>query len=246
LITVKKNNLTFKVIQVCNEGPNWWLTNYVNWESHTFDVFDKLLKKDMTFLDIGTFSGQTVLYAAQKVDKVYAVELDPRAYNACKQNIQANQYDNVVLEHAALSDSDGVTLIEDDRIGTSGCYMISGERSGGTKVNSYTIETLMNKWNLQKCDFLKMDIEGGEETCLPAMNSFFDKYDPLFYLSVHKHLGATAQTVDASTRHYKYVYDRTYTNVRDKLCEVIDSQSSSHGDQDYLFSNKKIEELLST
>jgi len=241
MIIVKKNSLSFKVAQVCNEGFGWWLTNYVNWEEHTFDVFDKFLKKDMIYLDIGTFSGQTVLYAAQKVDKVYAVELDPHAYSACKQNIQVNEYDNVVLEHAALSDSDGETFIEKNRIGSSGCYMIP---QGEIKVDSYTIESLMRSWKIQSCDFLKMDIEGGEETCLPAMSSFFEEHDPLFYLSVHKHLGATAKTIVDSTEHYKYVYDKSYSNIKDSLYEVIHSQPSSHGEQDYLFSNNTIEELL--
>ncbi len=240
-IIVKKNNLSFKVAEVCHEGPNWWLTNYIKWEKHTFDIFDKLLKKDMIYLDIGTFSGQTVLYAAQKVNKVYAVELDPNAYKACRKNIQVNEYSNVVLEHAALSDTDGETFIEKSRVGSSGCYMIP---QGEIKVNSYTIESLMKKWKLDGCDFIKMDIEGGEEICLPAMKSFFKKYNPLFYLSVHKELGANSKTIVDSTKNYKYVYDQSYSNIKENLYEIINSQPSSHGEQDYLFSNKPIEKIL--
>ena len=241
MIEVEKNDVSFKVAKVCKEGYHWWLINYKNWEEHTFDVFDKLLKKDMIYFDMGTFSGHTVLYAAQKVNKVYAVELDPRAYDACMQNIQINKYDNVVLEHAALSNVDGQSFIAQDRIGTSGCFMTS---HGQIKVNSYTIESLMNKWDLNKCDFLKMDIEGGEETCLPAMKSFFKKHDPLFYLSVHKHLGVTPKTIVESTKNFKYVYDKSFSNIKDNLYQVIESQPNSHGEQDYLFSNKTIEELL--
>lgn len=233
-VDINRNGVKFKVSHVCNEGLGWWENNYLGWETYTFKVFDKMLKKDMIYFDLGTFTGHTLLYASQKVSSVYGVELDPRAFEACKQNVITNGYSNVKLSHAAISDKDGEVGIHTGRIGSSGCYMM--ERSlSEVGVRSLTIESLMNEWEVKSCDFVKMDIEGGEEFCLPAMQNFFETYKPILYLSVHKHLGATSTTVVESTNCFNYVYDKNFNNVKDALGDIIDSSDSEHGEQDYLF-----------
>lgn len=237
-LKVVKNKLTFKVGKTCNEGFGWWTINYPMWENFTFEIFDKVLKKDMIFFDIGTFSGHTTLYAAQKVKYVFGVDLDPMAYKACLHNIKINGYKNVQIEHTALASKSGETFIDESKIGSSGCHMTT---NGIVKVDSKTIEELMSIWNLDKCDFIKMDIEGGEENCLPAMKNFFETYNPILFLSVHKHLGAKAKTIVDSTNNYKYVYDSNFVNVKSNLYETIMSRGEDHSLQDYLFTNNLID-----
>jgi FkbM family methyltransferase len=236
-LKIEKNHLTFKVGKTCNEGFGWWTNNYPTWENHTFEIFDKFLNKEMIFFDIGTFSGHTTLYAAQKVKSVFGVDLDPMAYKACLHNIKINKYKNVQIEHTALANKSGETFIDEGTIGSSGCHM---SKNGSVKVDSKTIEELMSIWNINKCDFIKMDIEGGEENCLPAMKKFFETYKPILFLSVHKHLGAKPQTIVDSTIDYEYVYDSKYENVKDSLYETIMSRGSGHSLQDYLFTNKPV------
>ncbi len=242
---VNKNNLSFEVVKSCNHPEVWWKNNYPGWEEHTFHFFDRLLKEDMTYFDIGTYCGLTILYACQKVRHAYGIDIDPSAFDACHSNIQVNNFKNVTLELAGLSGKDAARHIVDSLQGTSGCRLgAPGTYQNNTKVECFTIESLINRWNVEKCDFIKMDIEGAEEECLPMMGSFFETYDPIFYLSVHKHLGATAKTIVESTQHYKYVYDKSYNNVYDNLYEEIESRAHSHGEQDYLFSSKPLDNLL--
>tara|TARA_R100001510_G_C7653858_1_gene212344 strand:- start:2966 stop:3691 length:726 start_codon:yes stop_codon:yes gene_type:complete len=235
---INRNDIEFKVSHASNQGLSWWKYNYNNWEPHTFKVFDKLLKKDMVYLDIGTYTGHTLLYVAQKVKTVCGIELDPEAFKACEKNIETNNYSNVKLVHAAISNEDGEVGIEEGRIGSSGCYMT--DSSSDTKVKSMTIESFMKKCEIKTCDFIKMDIEGGEEICLPAMQNFFKTYKPILYISLHKHLGATSHTLVESTRYFNYVYDKNFNNIKDSLGEIIDDNNSEHGEQDYLFTFTEI------
>ena len=236
IATANKNGIKFLVSHACRESLDWWENKYNNWESFTFEVFDKFLSRDMTYIDLGTFTGQTILYAAQKVKSAYGVDLDPEAYLACIGNVETNEYDNVKVENIAISSHDGEVGIEEERIGTSGCQM---DPFSPPKVRSMTIESLMSLWGINKCDFLKMDIEGGEEFCLPHMKKFFRKYDPTFFLSVHTHLGATSDVIIEATESFKYVYDSSWNNVKDELKTIIDSRMFSHKNQDYLFTNTK-------
>ena len=221
-IGINRNGVELKVSHACGEGLEFWIYDYLGWEAHTFKVFDKILKKNMVYFDIGTFTGHTLLYAAQKVDSACGVELDLYAFEACEQNIATNSYSNVKLSHAAISDKDGEVGIREAKMGSSGCHMVDCS-TADRLVRSLTIESLMDEWEVKTCDFIKMDIEGGEETCLPAMQNFFETHKPILYLSVHKHLGATSRTIVESTSCFNYVYDKNFNNIKDSLGEVIDS-----------------------
>jgi len=235
-VDVTRNGVKFKVVATCKEGSEWWETKYNGWEKETFEFFDRLITKNMTYIDLGTFTGHTILYVAQKAKEVYGVELDPEAYVACNKNILANNYTNVVLEHVAIFDTNGTVSISDKHIGNSNCRI----SSTGSLVPSMTIESLMDKWKIDRCDFLKMDIEGSEEICLPAMTNFFEKYKPIVHLSIHKHYGATAKTVVNTVGEiYKYAYDNNFNEVNGSLLEAIENGPSGFGNE-YVFTNEKI------
>ena len=237
MIDVEKNDIKFKVVATCNEGFSWWgSSNYPNWEKETFQVFDRFINSNSIYIDLGTFSGATVLYVAQKAKEVYGVELDPQAYKACKENILANKYQNTKLEHAAIFNKDGESPIYTEVLGSSSCRLM---KEGNLKVTTLTIESLMQKWNLDKCDFVKMDIEGAEEICVPAMKNFFKKYKPVLHLSVHKYFGASAETISNSLLDcYKYIYDSSLNEISDNLINSINSGPEGFGN-DFTFTDEK-------
>jgi len=225
MINIDRNGVKFKIASVCDEGLSWW-DNYNNWEVETFAVFDKYLRSDMVYFDLGTYTGQTVLYASQKVKSVYGVELDYRAYGACKKNIEVN----------AISNVNGYV----NCVGKMGGSSRRISNNEGSETISMTIEALMDKWNVDTCDFIKIDIEGGEEIVLPSMNSFFSKHTPIVWISVHRHYGATANTVVNSLgKIYNTVYDSFGNKIIGdiNLRNAINSGPSGFGN-DYLFINE--------
>ena len=57
---------------------------------------------------------------------------------------------------------------------------------------SNTVDVLVLQWNefinhskTEKIDFLKIDIEGGEFSLLPAMRDYLSLHKPIVYLSIH-------------------------------------------------------------
>ena len=65
---------------------------FSTWEEETFDVFDKYLKKDKQFLDIGAWVGTTALYASRLSSYVVCVEADPVSVKKLQNNINNNFY----------------------------------------------------------------------------------------------------------------------------------------------------------
>ena len=234
-VKVNKNNVSFLISHTCHETHDWWLNNYEAWEPFTFKVFDHYLTPKSVYIDLGTFTGHTILYAAQKVKSAYGIELDPMAYEACKKNVLTNNLKNVNLINCAVANYDGEVGIKMDRIGTSGCGF---DPQSSMKITCLTIESLLKVWGIKGCDFIKMDIEGSEEVCLPAMSEFLSKHTPDLLLSLHKHLGAKAETISNIKELYNFVYNKDFKNVKDILEEVINNKSHEHGEQDYLFTNK--------
>ena len=157
--TVEKNGIPITISNSTLEKDEWWKTNYLSWEPFTFQVFDKFLTPNTIYIDLGTWSGPTILYASQKVKKAYGVELDPVAYKACLNNIQSTNLSNVTLEHVAISNVDGEVGVS-EALGSSGCRI---GPSNTTRVKSLTMESLVKKWGLSKCDFVKMDIKGDRD-----------------------------------------------------------------------------------
>ena len=52
-------------------------------------------------------------------------------------------------------------------------------------VDTLSLEDVFNIYNITDCNFIKMDIEGGEATVLPAAKEILKKIQPTLYLSLH-------------------------------------------------------------
>jgi len=185
------------VIESTNVDLSWWTDSYFGgiWESETFKVFATLLTPEMTMLDLGTFEGHTVLYAAHKVKMVYGLECDPHAFYNCIKNIEANNLQNVIVLPFAISDKSGITKITGQHynpliFGHSGSRL---DNNGSISVSSVTVEDLLERQDIEKVDFVKMDIEGGEEFVIPAMIDFLKEHKPILYISFHPHLMANRE-----------------------------------------------------
>ena len=95
-LLVEKNRESFLIPK--NEAdPNYsfWKDVYGNWEWDTFNVFDRYLDKNKTFIDIGGWIGTTCMYGSRKSKNIVVVEADK--YSAqdllknCKINCKVNR-----------------------------------------------------------------------------------------------------------------------------------------------------------
>jgi len=168
----------------------WDKVNSGRWEPKTFAVLDRLLTAETIYCDIGAWIGPTVLYAARNCRKVYCLEPDRVAYKHLLDNIQMNRLENVLPFNMALAEKDGLHRMASPR-GKRGDSMTSLLLPQGTRGMDVLCLTWQNWFALvgkPSFNLIKMDIEGGEFSLLPAMRSYLEQYRPQLYLSLHPHL----------------------------------------------------------
>jgi FkbM family methyltransferase len=136
-----------------------------------------LLRPGMTCVDVGANWGYFTLLAAHLTGvqgTVLALEPDPRLFPTLRQNVDANGLEQVEVLQLAASDTSESRWLEghDRRDGNRGTsHLVHAARRGVSsfRVETSTIDALLDARNLRTVDLLKMDIEGGEALALRGM-----------------------------------------------------------------------------
>jgi FkbM family methyltransferase len=184
------HNIQERLNQCCN-GTN-------SAEKSTYEIFKKFIDKDHSCLDIGAYDGVwTTFYMGFLSKKVYALECDPVCVNVFNTNMSHNNFDNVCFNNIAITDKDGyVQFGPRGEFGNSGATtMIQSENatcgrniSKSINVKSNKLETFFKENNINDCNFIKMDIEGGEYNVIPTIKNLLKNKKITLYLSLHHHM----------------------------------------------------------
>jgi FkbM family methyltransferase len=195
-LKIKKNN---EIIFIKNDDNdkniNFWRDIFINWEQNTFKIFDRYLKSDKIFIDIGGWIGTTCIYGSRKSKKVYVVEADKESYNDMIKNSLANN-DNIIGINKAIYNKDGVDImfgknknLENSRMNdsTSQIYDEDDNVENCYKIKTITIESIINEYKIDpnNISLIKVDIEGGEEYILEDLYNIYTKYKIPMYISFH-------------------------------------------------------------
>lgn len=122
-------------------------------------------------LDCGSHIGLSILYFKKKYPQATIVGFEPNPENflILQKNIQANKLHNVSVIHGAVSDRTGKTNLYSSPISdgswTWGDSIVSQHGNAGDiyrQVKTYRLSTYIT----QRVDFLKLDIEGSEQSVL--------------------------------------------------------------------------------
>lgn len=183
-------NVGERAFRVCS-GPHddfWGRVNTGTWERQTFEVFERFVQKEMSYLDFGAWIGPTVLYASQLCARAYAVEPDPIAFSELSQNLFLNPEvaAKVTLINACLSTAPGeVNFGNRGQGGDSMSSLLFGQCATRWLVKALTFKDLISEYQISRCGFIKMDIEGGEYLVLRTMQNILCTHKPILFLSLH-------------------------------------------------------------
>lgn len=122
-----------------------------------------VLEKDDIVVDLGANVGFFSAYAASKAKKVIAIEGSPEIFSCLVKNTKED-YNNIEYLNANIVSSNDLKS--------------STWSNNPTKINIF-IEDIFKFYNLNKIDFLKIDIEGGEY-------SLFDTIDKSLLKKINK------------------------------------------------------------
>lgn len=192
---IKKDTVQFNVIPnivtidqdpwLGGTEPYWKLVDNGTWEKDTFEVLKKYLSLDHSYLDIGAWVGPTVLYGSQLAKTCYAFEPDPIAFNLLNRNLQANpQITNTkTFQQAVHSYTQELSFGSKTGQGDSMSSVLWS--NGSWKVTGVSLEEIFNRENITDCNFIKIDIEGGEAETLSTAKAVLKKFKPTIHLSLH-------------------------------------------------------------
>lgn len=141
---------------VLNFATDWDLVGVV--ESHVLNVygFDRL-RPGSNVLDVGAGIGDFSVLAARRVGptgRVIAIEPNPEDYTVLTRNLRLNDCDNVTPMNVALSESEGIAMLE-----------FKGKRF---PARTTSLANAIREVGLHAVDFVKMDIEGFEAMVVPS------------------------------------------------------------------------------
>jgi len=130
----------------------------------------------------GEFQSNTVILERAKNWTGILVEPSPKAYSDCLKN--RSQEKNIIIHGALVSADYGKPTIMGDFFGhpmnSIGGKRLNNAGNSVIEVPAYTMNEVLEKYNVDKIDFLSLDIEGLEYWVLKDLN--FDKWAPKWAL----------------------------------------------------------------
>lgn len=180
--------------QITYKGINAYVREDTSDEFVVHEIFDgaysKLnLRPEDVVVDFGLNIGMFTLYALNKgVSKIYSFEPDPDNFtvatsNLILNNIEPSRY--TLNNFAVVGNDDDIRYFSVNQKKNKGAHSLIHKRGRNTiTVNCININKVLNEC---KPSVVKMDIEGGEYECLPAIESY-DGIRELILEFHHAHL----------------------------------------------------------
>lgn len=138
-------------------------------------------------IDGGACYGDTALYFASKgATKVFSFEFIDENLNVFNKNIQMNsQYqDNIVLVERPLGEISGEKLYA--IVNGPGTSVSAFNKSDGlNEFQTISIDDFVEENNIEKIDFIKLDIEGSEENAIRGAVKTIRKFRPKLAICVY-------------------------------------------------------------
>jgi FkbM family methyltransferase len=185
--TVKIEGVSFTVC--ANEHADFWRrVEAREWERSTFDIFRRFLRSDRSYMDIGAWIGPTVLFGAHFAQRAYAIEPDPVAYVELCKNVRLNPLmaNKIHTRNICISSRPGpVAFGNRGEAGDSTSSLLFAGARTNWVVQSKTLEDFVRDEDITDCNFIKVDIEGGEYLIISEMCDYLLRGFPTLHLSLH-------------------------------------------------------------
>lgn len=138
-------------------------------------------------LDIGASIGYVSVYAASKGADVYAFEPSSENHSLIKRHSELNG-NKICLEPYAVSDECGTAELWSNSNGDAGSSLdtnIGGGRRSVT-VSKITVDEFIRRKNLEKVDYIHVNIMGSERYMLQGAQETLRKFTPKIVMCTHQ------------------------------------------------------------
>ena len=135
------------------------------------------VKNDAVVFDIGAFKGDTAYFFSKKCSnkaRIYAFEPDENNYKVLLKIKEKYKLNNVITKNILLSNAekeiDFISMIEN---------------TPTIKKNAITIDKFVEENNIEKIDYIKMDVEGAERNILEGSIKTIKKFKPFLAIAIY-------------------------------------------------------------
>jgi FkbM family methyltransferase len=172
----------------------------------------KSLKPGDIFIDVGANGGTFTIIAARQVQNhghVYAFEPDRRNLKLLRHNLKINNITNVTILECALSNKKGIAqlaiAIDGAMNSLAKTHRTDQQITEWQTVKVTTLDDFINEYKIDRVDFVKIDIEGGEKLIFEGAKDIFTSFNQLIIMF---------EAVDLNTKGFAY-------SVKDFLIDLI-------------------------
>jgi FkbM family methyltransferase len=147
------------------------------------------LKEGDIVLDLGSYCGATVWAfskAVGKKGKVYAFEPDPDNYRMLQKNIEYHNLTNVLSINKGVWSFSGNLLFQGEGNMGSGISIVQDRAANQFNIQVLSLGDFCTNYNIDRIDYIKMDIEGAEVEVLKASGDILRKYKPRLIIEPHR------------------------------------------------------------
>jgi FkbM family methyltransferase len=194
------------------------------YEPNMLTTLEKYLKPGDIFVDLGANEGYFSIIASQLVGhkgSVFSIEPQKRLQSVITKNIELNNCTNITVITALISDKMGkreLYLTPSLNTGASSLYCPTKYPLSKEEVQTVTLNQVFQEHHINKCNLIKIDIEGGEyEAILGSIALFRNKKVEAIALELHPKILSkrqlSADKIIQNLEEFGYTIDRSLENL---------------------------------
>ena len=168
-------------------------------EKASTEYIKSILKPDWTVIDIGANLGYYALLEAKLTKSVYAIEPIKISFDTLNKSIKINNYKNIKAYNLAIGNVNRVSdisvsnrynwsnMVDFDLLVDAHKKTFKESFKETQKIQTLTLDDFIRQNNIEKIDFIRMDVEGYEVEIVEGMNKVFDLMSVGSYLTIEFH-----------------------------------------------------------
>lgn len=173
---------------IINTLPNDWsgasIHNSKSWEPHITQILYRNLRPDSVFVDVGSNYGWHSIKSSPFCKTIYSFEPQKYIHDIQMSNIIENNISNINLFNCGIGEIN--ELKEMTPIDYNNPSINMGDLSVGIGGEKIEIKTL-DSFNLDKLDFIKIDVQGYEKFVLKGAENTINKCKPTIIIEMEEH-----------------------------------------------------------